>query len=202
MWEATLENLTIPCATFVAVQEKHRRFLTRKIRLATEIWLKPTLGQADTLRQSLKFLEALRRESDDELLVVNCDLGFAPGLLDRVVLAGQAYDRPSALTFPATAAEQSRWSYVDGHPWFQEAEEKRAVGTHALAGAYYFPSRTFLAEAVDEAVDWNLGTGHEPYISHVYQFLLTNKISVECRREDLYDWGTPEALGDWQEKNK
>lgn len=199
MWENVLEWLSVPCNTFLALQERHRHFYRKRYRFTMEIWLpKPTTGQADTLRQSLQFLDALRGTSQDDILVVNCDQGFAPGLLDRLVSHGRDHGWPAALTFPAGLDEVFRWSYVDGHPQFQEAAEKEAIGTHALAGAYYFPDRMALHEAVDEAVHWTASRGQEPYVSHVYQFLLTPKVSVECRREDLYDWGTPEALERWR----
>lgn len=206
MWETAVENLKEPTSVFVVVQERHRKYLRKVYRLATEIWLpRPTSGQAATLREALVFLQALRSGmmfADDELLVVNCDNGFAPGLLDRLVKQGRDWSLPAALTFPAPPEEADRWSYVDGHPQFQEAMEKQCCGTHALAGAYYFPQRWALHEAVDEAVDFTLGTGHEPYVSHVFACLLGPKISVECRREDWYDWGTPEALQRWREQMK
>lgn len=203
MWEAAIDSLTLKNELYVVIQDRHKQYFKRAFRLATEILLpRPTVGQADTLKQGLLHVQNSRRETDDEVLVVNCDNGFAPGLLDRLVVYGRRQERPAALTFPATVEEQHRWSYVDGHPEFSTAEEKIAIGTHALAGAYYFPNRIYLQDACDEAVDWVSGTGREPYLSRVYEFLLSPKLSIECRREDMYDWGTPEALERWNEQHR
>lgn len=192
MWENAISSVMTPCRRYVAVRTTARQHY-KPLTPASMVVVPVTTGQATTLQAALKAFDELGNLGE-ELLVVNCDQGFAPGLLDRLVNVGRTEQLPAAVTFPAAPEECNRWSYVDGHPVFYEAAEKRAIGTHALAGAYYFPDRRTLAESLDEAIDWTAGTGWEPYVSHLYQFLLAPKISVECRREDLYDWGTPEAL--------
>lgn len=151
-------------------------------------WLGSTRGQADTLYRALEYSTIY----DQEVMVVNCDQGFAPGILDRLALAGRNSWLCTALTFPAEPQEAARWSYVNSHPHFQFAAEKQAVGTHALAGAYYFPNSKMLAKNLIRLLNGTTST--EPYISQVYDHFIGNKLSVPIRRKDWYDWGTPEAF--------
>lgn len=191
MWENTvvgtdcIEDLTL------VIRTDHAPYLRPPVyhRRTRVHWLnKPTAGQAETL------LLAMEETPNEEIMVVNCDQGFAPGLLDRLVSEGRSASMPAALTFKAGPEEATRWSYVEDHPLFFDAEEKKAIGPMALAGAYYFPDSRLLKQCLILATSWATKNGTEPYISGVYGFMPKNKLSVEIRREDCYDWGTPEAF--------
>jgi molybdopterin-guanine dinucleotide biosynthesis protein A len=195
MWEKSIDNLTHRAAVVALFQEKHRGRVRKRYREATDVYINPTRGQAETLSEGLRFLSLVRTKLDQELLVVNCDNGFGPHVLDDLVSSGRCTGQPTAVTFRATPDEENRFSFVDGHPTFYSAQEKQAVSNFALAGAYYFPSRDDLRFALDEVLGQTRG---EPYISHVYEHILGPKTSCNINRTHWYDWGTPAALENWR----
>lgn len=190
MWENVLDGLTVPSEIVLAMRHDHSKFYAPRHRKAGFVQLERTLGQADTLLQALEFTALFSKD----ILVVNCDNGFAPGLLDRLVIDGQRLGCTAALTFPAGPEEQDRFSFVDGHPRFTVAAEKRAIGSHALAGAYYFPDAKQVVDATFRAIERIRNTGWEPYISHIFDYIPGTKASLDIRREDCYDWGTSESF--------
>lgn len=190
MWENVLHGLRTEAEVSLVLRTDHGgyRRTPRRRGPVQRCWIDgETRGQADTLRIALGGLAA-----KSDLLVVNCDAGFAPGLLDAVVAKGRTTDSIAALTFPAGKEEASRWSYIDDHPYFHQAAEKTALGTHALAGAYYFPRVDELEAALVRVCDER--RYKEPYISQAFGYIPSAKLSVEIDRKDWYDWGTPEAL--------
>jgi len=195
MWENAINNLTIPTDVYLALRTDHYQYSIEATSRhdIRALWLDPTPGQAATLEAVIQaFIQ--RGLNIEELLVVNCDQGFAPGILDRLVQRGREGGVTCALTFQAPPQEHYRWSYVDGHPQFNEAAEKRVVGTHGLAGAYYFPNLHRLYKAVRLATAQAEELDEEPYISQIFQHIPFLKFSLEIRREDWYDWGTSQAL--------
>lgn len=204
MWENAIRSVTLDDRLYVAFREDHRLWLTAPVRRrdAGWIWLAPTQGQADTMLQALRAIP-----QEGELLVVNCDNGFAPGVLNRLVHEGRHYHSVAAITMQVSG--EHRWSWVDGHPRFHSAAEKRMISPFALAGAYYFPSLEEAHVCVERAVNSacetmiNAQTGEatlharEPYLSEMFRWLPDPKISVEIDKNHFYDWGTPAALNDF-----
>lgn len=192
MWQNALNGFQEVHRTYVAVRKDHHLFLDPNGDV-TPIWLPPTAGQADTALMAVEELRKVYQQFDD-ILLVNCDQGFAPGVLDALVRTGRREQLPAAITFRASADEASRWSYVNDHPTFDIAAEKAAIGSHALAGAYYFNDIDLLVHSLDRVVNHSFRNSLEPYISGVYDFMNRAKISVEVRRDDVYDWGTIEGF--------
>lgn len=164
---------------------------------ANVVCLDMSRGQAETVYFGLLRIRPVPR-GRDPVLIVNCDNGFAPGLLDKLLTEGRFQNIPAALTFQQTGR---RWSYVDGHPTFGSAIEKPSADfgqTHALAGAYYFPD----VDELTKQLGWNMRRMYpenqgEPYLSQVYRHIPGLKWSCEVRRDDVYDWGTEKSLGDF-----
>lgn len=191
MWEHVLNGITLPSMAHLVIQRAHMSHLPLPVvrKGVMVIQRDKTQGQGDTLHQALDYLPA-----DGEILVLNSDQGFKSGILNSMVQSGRINHCPVALTFRASPTEQDRWSYVDSHPWFFHAAEKNAISFYGMAGAYYFPDVRALRIALAHAVDRIRDSGWEPYISHLYDYLPGNKLSYDVPRDDLYDWGTREAL--------
>lgn len=208
MWENVTHSLTISSRFYAAFQHRHARWLRDSRRQPTAyVWLMPTRGQADTLLQALQRIPAA-----DELLVVNCDNGFGHGVLNRLVHEGRYHHTVAALTREVSSAPGSvkRWSFVDGHPTFHGAVERRMLSPFALMGAYYFPHVDEALHAAERVVDNAYEITHtsftdrktiepgislrEPYVSEMFRWMPESKLSVDIESDDFHDWGTPDAL--------
>lgn len=211
MWENVTYGLTIQSRFYAAFQHRHAHWLMDSRRQPTAyVWLQPTRGQADTLLQALRRIPCV-----DELLVVNCDNGFGHGALNRLVQEGRYHRQTAALTMLREGQyNEKRWSFVDGHPAFHRAAEKRMLTPMALAGAYYFQHAEEAVYAAERTVDhaFDVETMHmvtpespryvnidsvrlrEPYVSEMFQWMPEQKLSVEIDPDDFYDWGTPDSL--------
>lgn len=189
---ASLRTETLTCGVF---RVDHSEYLEPPTRRNTQaVWLPhATRGQGETILKALGTL-MMRLDYWDELLVLNCDQGFAPGVLDELVARGRHARMSAALTFKAPREEEHRWSFVDDFPIFHDAEEKRYIGENALAGAYYFPDYRDLHRSLISVVHWADISKTEPYLSHAYGFISKKKLAVDMRREDWYDWGTPDSF--------
>lgn len=197
MWQHTVSSLHTEADFYIAILNEH---VHKNIQVASPFHINvlnmsPTRGQADTLFQAVSQIRTFSKPSS--VLVLNCDQGFAPNVLESFVTLGYLEGMPAALTFKASAAEASRWSYVDNHPFFYAAKERKAASEHALAGAYFFPSIMELYVAAQDVCMWS-PTNHEPYVSEIFGYIPGTKRSIEMRREDWYDWGTPEAFEEFK----
>lgn len=199
MWQNVLVGMKCERRVILAVRKDHSQFLTEPSEKCQICWMPPTGGQADTLYRAINMwrdtdIIASRHRAWNDAIVVNCDQGFAPGVLDRLVEVGRREGLPAAVTFHATVDEEHRWSYIDHHPKFNYAAEKKAISIHALGGAYYFHDVDLLDYYLERAVQLAEGDDREAYLSEVYDHFGMMKVSVEVRRDDIYDWGTPEAF--------
>jgi molybdopterin-guanine dinucleotide biosynthesis protein A len=198
MWQHTVDGVTTNADFYIAMLNEH---VHKNIRVASPFHINvlnmsPTRGQADTLFQAVSQIKSFSPKPRG-VLVLNCDQGFAPGVLESFITLGHLEGMPAALTFKAPASEAHRWSYVDNHPFFYAAKERKAASEHAMAGAYFFPSLTELYVAAQDVCMW-APTGHEPYVSEIFGYIPGTKRSIEMRREDWYDWGTPETFEDFK----
>lgn len=203
MWENVTHGLSMGSRFYAAFQHQHAHWLRDSRRQPTAyVWLHPTRGQADTLLQALR-----RIPCPDELLVVNCDNGFGHGVLNRLVQEGRHHRQVAAVTM--LRRNEKRWSFVDGHPTFHRAAERRMLTPFALAGAYYFPNadeamyaaERAVANAYEESPMTLDGSPvptsvrlREPYISEMFGWMPDPKLSVEIDPGHFHDWGTPETL--------
>lgn len=194
MWQQSVDSLTISHRLAPIFCRDDIPFMTPRFVNTWPLWIERTDGQAISLLDGLASLLDSNRHVSSDLLVVNCDAGYAPGVLDHLVVTGRQSGRIGAVTFEATESEQDRWSYVDDHPQFRNCAEKRFLSPNALAGAYYFPDAQALYLATAVTVREMYGTGWEPYVSHVINHYSGWKNSCRIRREDWYDWGTKEAF--------
>lgn len=196
MWEHAYRSLNAhDFDLYLATHEKHKGFLDAFWDVEYKsISLHATRGQLDTLYRSL--LQMPEDDDADEIVVLNCDAGFATNVLNAMVIHGRQRNAPMAVTFKVDKDEEKRWSFVDGHPTFNAAREKDYISPWAMAGAYYFPDRLKLKQAVAltiHAAEANENQP-EPYISHLYQNLPGRKFNMEISREQFFDWGTAKAF--------
>lgn len=195
MWENVFACLGASARRVLVVQYTHMEYLNGTPPDYDLVGINPTSGQSSTLYSALRQLRETDNERPlDEIMVLNCDAGYAPGCLDRLLLTGRHFKRPAAITFKAPKSEENRWSFVDGHPYFYNCAEKFYISENALAGAYYFPNQEKLYQAVRSSTAFDSEMGREPYLSHAFRFLDREKTSVNIDRSSWYDWGTPEAL--------
>ena len=197
MWQHTVDSLTTPADYYLAVLNEH---VHKNIQVVSPFHInvlnmRPTRGQADTLFQAASQIS--RFSKPRSVLVLNCDQGFAPNVLESFITLGHLEGMPSALTFKAPASEAHRWSFVDNHPFFYAAKERLAISEHAMAGAYFFPSFRDLHNAACDVSMWG-PQYKESYVSEIFGYIPGTKRSVEMRREDWYDWGTPEAFEEFK----
>lgn len=192
MCENVLAGLSTPTIVTTVGLEKHHEYL---LRVANNTLMVPSSrGQAQTALHKFDALDTLECYTD--ALIVNCDNGFAPGVLDRLVERGRGANCIAVLTFETLESEETRWSFVDDHPFFTTTGEKQHVSscTRAIAGAYYVPRRLF-KEFRDSLYATTVNpSGHEPYISHALRGVAGKKLSVGMYRAEFYDWGTPESF--------
>lgn len=189
MFENAIESLTLPARCWVALRNDAVGAVAACHRAFTPVPVLHTRGQAQTL---LWALQALPEQS--ELLVVNCDAGWAPHVLDCFVEESRKDKVASAIVFSIADLkfnDPSRYSHIDSYPGFYMAAEKRAISRYALAGAYYFPNIPELSRALRTAC---LNTRFEPYISHAYNHIHGKKNTFLIEQDQWFDWGTPEAL--------
>lgn len=194
MWENAVHGLRIAKRLLVGIRFDHELYghAGWSQTLAEYVILDQSRGQADTILQVMQYAQhmTVNHTVTDEVLIVNCDNGFAPGVLDKLVAEGRHNQKPTAITIQAQPDEDNRWSFISDHPWFFFAAEKKPISKMALAGAYYFPHFQDLARAL-KIINERSG---EPYLSMVYDHMAWEKCSLQIRRDDWYDWGTPEAL--------
>jgi hypothetical protein len=147
------------------------------------IGMAPTSGQAETILNATFFVKGT-----GDVLVVNSDNAFRDGVLMDFVGTCRANDcSVGALTFrPKT--DFTRYGYVDNHPKFYTGAEKVPISKHALAGAFYFRSASFITKYVRDYT--------ASYVSEWFVALPHLKLSVEIPCEDLHEWGTAESLED------
>lgn len=149
-----------------------------------------TRGQADTIYQALEQLNDEGTASDEAVLVVNSDQGFAFSLKGFVAEA-EARDLDCAvLGFQST---NPAYGYVDGQV-FDGGFEKPNLHTPAwaLAGAFYFESSAALRVALHERLA-RFADG-EPYLSQCLSDIKGNKQVIPMYEWQLYPWGTPQDL--------
>lgn len=159
-------------------------------------------GQAETAMKALSHVN--HSESFDGYLFVNCDNGFAPGVLDRLVYNCGEWNWPGALTMQVHSDEENRWSFVDGHPRFYNVYEKKCVhmvgqAPRALAGAYYVPANwlAHFDDTLARVVHSSRTRRVEPQMSAVLTMLNAPLLSVDMKRDEFYDWGTVQSFHQW-----
>lgn len=148
--------------------------------------IESTVGQADTLMQTLK---ALPRSGP--VLVVNSDvrINYPIG-----ALLEQAGDNAcTALTVPIDKSDPlyANYSTINNFPIFTYAAEKRVLSPLGLAGAYYFQNSDQLGEALASPI---VKQESEVYLSQALGYLPGRKLAVMMPRDRLVGWNTPEEL--------
>ena len=150
-------------------------------------------GQSHTIQQLLGHVH------DGEVLVLNSDQSFAPGVLQNFVSRARelVYDK-AVICF---ASRSPAYSYVEVLPesqndheaTFASAVEKHPVSTWAIAGAFWFRDARQLARALtrQEAVS---GTDEERYLSEAMNCLPGRGWALRIPDHQMRRWGTPEDL--------
>lgn len=154
---------------------------------------------AERVGQAAAVLHMLAHVPDGEVLVINCDQGFAPGVLRRFVhqcreaQLTECHMRCGVITMPS---DDPAHGYVDAIPWFTIAAEKRVLSTHALAGAFWFQNARALACAITELfARMHQAGGTSIYLSQALNVLRPGgRYAMEIPRNQVYSWGTPEEL--------
>ena len=198
MFENAVSSLTVPATLWVALRSDLLGRVAGCRRAFNVAPVPHTRGQGESL---LRALSALPEQGD--LLVLNCDVGWAPDVLDSFVEEAQVLRKDSAIVFDSgitvrgldrngnQVPEVSPYSHVNAVPEFRFASEKLAVSPWAMAGAYYFVNRPELARALRTSMgNWS----REPYISQAYVHIAGKKNAFVIDKEQWLDWGTPEAL--------
>lgn len=202
MWEHVILGFKNPRSVMLTLRKDHLWAWSNDTLTALTLnAIDNSRGQADTLWQSIGL-------SDDPLLVVNCDQGFAPWVLNQFVLECSNQKRVGALVFEAGPEEAHRWSYVDAtkenSQTIRRAAEKEAIGAYAMAGAYYFHDRWVLKKALEQVVIYHRSTLAEPYISHAFSAMGAagyGAFAYVIDRSHIYDWGTLELFEKWKKEN-
>lgn len=196
MMEHAVRSLVSPGVdVHFAIRVEHRQFLTTELADSPYVhhtW--DSRGQAETVLGVLR--ASWQSVGRGPVLVLNCDAGWEPWTLPHLVACGRSTGTaPSCAVFRAPPEEASRWSYVDGCPVFHRAAEKVAIGTHALAGAYYFPDAYALRRELELMMPpRHVQFSHEPQMSEVLAQMPGAKHAHEIPRAEWYDWGTATAL--------
>ncbi len=161
-----------------------------------------TGGQLGSLLIALRHMSRTMNLSRRPVLVINCDQGFAPGILSNLVMQSALRDAPCAIVFKSLLGEEKRWSTIDlqfsdddSDLLFLSASEKKATSPYALAGAYVFPDASLVETKIDAIIDSGIAEkSGELYISRLYEWLPGLKYGIEIRRDQFHDWGTQETF--------
>jgi hypothetical protein len=168
----------------VGVKNADVDFFTERLPRSYQIiGMEPTTGQAETVRNMALDIPAC--DSEDDVLIVNSDNGFDPGVLENFM----RYCRDEeaccgALVFNPNG-NLERYGYVDGCPNFTHGAEKSPISKYALAGAFYFRSPGIIIRH---------GVSLSGYISDWFLDMPKPKRSFLIPAHALHEWGTSELL--------
>lgn len=149
-------------------------------------------GQADTI------LQGLAHVPDGEVLIVNCDQGFAPSILTNFIAMAKA-TRTSSAAIVFEGNDNPAYSYIgevrvdtayEGL-WFYRAVEKTVISKWAMAGAYWFRSARELAGTICRSM-LRTGPEAEPYLSECFEGM--RSLAFPIANSEMFQWGTPEDL--------
>lgn len=144
--------------------------------------LSESLGQANTVKQVVDKLAF-----DSPILILNSDSMFLYPL-GAFLVQVNGFDG-AAIVFDGKY--NPAYSYVDKYPLFDSAIEKDPISPWAMAGAFYFKSKTDFINAYEA---YHATSPKEEHLSEVYNFLPGNKLAVFVPKEQWIVWGTAEEL--------
>lgn len=151
--------------------------------------VKKTRGQADTIRQMLRWIPASQLD-ETAVVVLNCDVVFLdPRLIADLV---EQVERGFVASILVTESKNPAMSYAYPYPVPQKFVEKQVTGRHAMVGGWAFASGLRLLQALDWACCQDSG---EPYLSHALGRIVGPKISRLVPQDMWLDLGTPDAAG-------
>lgn len=135
---------------------------------------------------------------DDAVVVLDCDLWFESAdylALIGDVLAGRRALAAALLTFTAHDARYS-FARLAGTRVIETAE-KRAISSHAIAGAYFFSTGEIFLRAARELM--SRPVEQEYYLSYLYNIIIGQGGAVEAVHTSRYrSFGTPEELAAYE----
>lgn len=140
----------------------------------------PTSGQAETVRNL-----ALMSSEEDDVMVVNSDNAFRPGVLMNFLDYCRHMELHLGVLVFKPTGNLERYGYVDRHPSFTCGVEKSPISQYALAGAFYFSSPSMIIRYAGIRTH---------YVSEWFIDVPKPKMSYLIPQHELHEWGTPEAL--------
>lgn len=167
--------------------------------------LPPTAGQADTVFQALRYGYG-RVAPHEDFMVINSD-NVIERLAESIGFFRVSGKNCGAVVFPEATGSR-RYGFIDGAPIFSKGAEKERLSDFALAGAFYFRSRSVFDSAYQKAVVSHRSP-RELYISHLFEHVVGGGIAWTIPRAALHEWGSsqqleedPEVRVDWKAQNE
>ena len=133
-------------------------------------------------------------DSDEGVVIHNCDTSFRSGLAGLIVDA--AVD--GALTCVKAAGENWSFAKIDDQDNVIETAEKVRISEWASVGLYYFKSGKRFLKYAEDAVQKKEKTKNEYYVAPLYNKLVKDSLKIKIDRTIAFKpMGTPEDLKEY-----
>ncbi len=168
-------------------------------RVLTGMYPDSAIVSVDSLTEGAACTVLLARDlidSQEDLLIVNCDTAFKTPLAD----AAKRWMSEVAGIVTTFDSTDPRFSFakVDDDGFVTEVAEKRPISDRATVGAYYFTQGAYFVWAADQMITKDVRVNNEFYVAPTYNELIAAGHKVRAIRSDwLVSLGTPEEVEDY-----
>lgn len=146
-------------------------------------WIDKTIGQADTILQSIKDLK-----DEDSILICDCDMLLKKEDLKQLVWLLLGYD----VTIAVSETFDPNASRVDQVPFPKMFVEKEPISQYGIIGARAFRSIGKLKQALKKTLEDCEKLNIEPYLSMAINNYVGTKYALLIN--EFVDLGTPERI--------